>query len=123
MHVMHKPKQWEEYLPLVEFVYNNGYQESMKMSPFEALYGRKCRVPITLDNPSEKVALGPELLKELEQAMVQIRKNLKIYQDRQKSYVDRKRTPRNFKIGDHVYLRVKPKRSSMKIGMFAKLAP
>jgi hypothetical protein len=41
MHVMHQPKQWEEYLPLVEFSYNNGYQESLKMSPFEALYGRK----------------------------------------------------------------------------------
>jgi transposase InsO family protein len=40
MHVMHQPKKWEDYLPLVEFSYNNGYQESLKMSPFEALYGR-----------------------------------------------------------------------------------
>jgi hypothetical protein len=35
MHVMHQPKKWEDYLPLVEFAYNNGYQESLKMSPFE----------------------------------------------------------------------------------------
>jgi hypothetical protein len=41
MHVMHQPKKWEDYLPLVEFTYNNGYQESLKMIPFEALYGRK----------------------------------------------------------------------------------
>jgi hypothetical protein len=40
MHVMHMPKKWENYLPLVEFSYNNGYYESLKMSPFEALYGR-----------------------------------------------------------------------------------
>jgi hypothetical protein len=40
MHVMHQPKKWEHYLPLAEFSYNNGYQESLKMSPFEALYGR-----------------------------------------------------------------------------------
>jgi hypothetical protein len=63
------------------------------MSPFEALYGRKCRFPISWDNIVEKVTLGPELLKEMEQAIVQIRKNLKIVQDRQKSYADRKRTP------------------------------
>ena len=103
-------------------MYNNGYQESLKMSMFEALYGRKCRVPISWDNLVEKFTLGLELLKEMEQAMVQIRKNLKISQDRQKSYVDSKRTPREFKVGYHVYLQVKPKRSFMKIGMCAKLA-
>jgi transposase InsO family protein len=41
MHLMHQPKKWEGYLSLVEFSYNNGYQESLKMSPFEALYGRQ----------------------------------------------------------------------------------
>jgi hypothetical protein len=46
MHVMHQPKKWEDYLPLVEFAYNNGYQESLKMRPFEALYGRQCKIPI-----------------------------------------------------------------------------
>jgi hypothetical protein len=40
MNVMHYTKKWEDYLPLVEFSYNNGYQASLKMSPFEALYGR-----------------------------------------------------------------------------------
>jgi transposase InsO family protein len=41
MYVMDKPSKWEDYLHLVEFAYNNGYQASLKMSPFEALYGRK----------------------------------------------------------------------------------
>lgn len=43
--VMQKPTQWEEYLHLVEFAYNNGYHTSTKMSPFEVLYERKCRTP------------------------------------------------------------------------------
>jgi hypothetical protein len=47
MHVMHQPKKWEDYLPLVEFAYNNGYQESLKMSLFEALYGRQCKTPVS----------------------------------------------------------------------------
>jgi hypothetical protein len=41
MNVMHQPKKWGDYLPLLEFSYNNNYQESFKMSPFEALYGRQ----------------------------------------------------------------------------------
>jgi hypothetical protein len=104
MHVMHQPKKWEDYLPLVEFSYNNGYQESLKMSPFEALYGRQCNIPISWNNPVDRVTIGPDMLKEMEQQVIQIRQNLKIAQDRQKSYADRKRTPREFKAGDHVYL-------------------
>jgi hypothetical protein len=37
---------WEKWLPLAEFLYNNSYQESIKIAPFEALYGRKCRTPL-----------------------------------------------------------------------------
>ena len=46
MYVMQQPTKWEDYLHLVEFSYNNGYQDSLKMSPFEALYGRQCHTPI-----------------------------------------------------------------------------
>jgi transposase InsO family protein len=73
MQVMHRPKQWEEYLPLVEFAYNNGYQESLKMSPFKTLYGRKSKVLISWGSLVEKITLGPKLLKEMEQAIVKIR--------------------------------------------------
>jgi hypothetical protein len=41
MYVMDKTSKWEDYLHLVNFSYNNGYQTSLKMSPFEALYGRR----------------------------------------------------------------------------------
>ena len=51
MYVMGRPTKWEDYLHLVEFAYNNGYQASAKMSPFEIMYGRKCTtlVVITLN--------------------------------------------------------------------------
>ena len=68
-----KTSKWEDYLHLVEFSYNNGYQASLKMSPFEALYGRKCSTPVSKDNPSDRVVLGPELLKEMEDQMVKIK--------------------------------------------------
>jgi hypothetical protein len=51
IHVMHYPKKWEDYLPLVEFTYNNGYQESLKMGPFEALYGRQYLTGFNFSGP------------------------------------------------------------------------
>ena len=59
----------------------------------------------------------------MEKQVTQIKQNLKVAQNRQKSYVDQKRTPREFKTRDHVYLRVKPGKSSMRMGACAKLAP
>jgi hypothetical protein len=47
MYVMDKPSKWEDYLHLVEFAYNNGYQASVKMSPFEAVYSRMCNTPVS----------------------------------------------------------------------------
>jgi hypothetical protein len=70
MHVMHQPKKWEDYLPLVEFAYNNDYQESLKMSPFEALYGRQCKIPISWNNPVDRITIGPNVLKEMEQQVI-----------------------------------------------------
>ena len=82
MYVMDKPSKWEDYLHLVEFAYNNGYQSSLKMIPFEALYGRKCNTPVSWDNPVDRVVLGPEFLKDMEDQMVTIKHNLKEAQDR-----------------------------------------
>jgi hypothetical protein len=53
-------------LPLVEFAYNNGYQASLKMSPFEALYGRPCNTPVRWSNPIKNISFGPDMLKEME---------------------------------------------------------
>jgi transposase InsO family protein len=122
MYVMDKPSRWEDYLHLVEFAYNNGYHASLKMSPFEALYGRKCNTPVSWDNPADRALVGHELLKEMEDQMIKIKRNLKAAQDRQKSYADSNRTHREFKVGDHVFLKVNTNRSSLKLGSCAKLA-
>ena len=61
MYVMDKPSKWKDYLHLVELYYNNGYQASLKMIPFEALYGRRCSTPVSWDNPTDRVVVGLEL--------------------------------------------------------------
>ena len=92
MYVRDHPKKWEYYLYLVEFSYNNHYQTSTKLIPFEILYGRKCNTPISWSNPVHILVLGPDLLKEMELTVKQVQSNLKIAHDRHKSHADLKRT-------------------------------
>jgi hypothetical protein len=73
MYVMDQPLKWEDYIHLVEFSYNNVYRASLKMSPFEALYDKKCNTPVNWDNPADRAVVGPELLKEMEDQMVRIK--------------------------------------------------
>ena len=54
----------KDYLPLLEFSYNNSYQSTIKMGPFEALYGRKCRTPLCWSELDEALTMGPELVQE-----------------------------------------------------------
>jgi hypothetical protein len=122
MYVMDTPSKWEDYMHLVEFSYNNGYQSSLKMSPFESLYGRKCNTPVSWDNPIDRVILGPELLKDMEDHMVKIKKNLNVAKDRHKVYADKNKTSRKFKVGEYVLLKVKPKKISLKLGSCTKLS-
>jgi hypothetical protein len=70
MYVMHQPKKWEYYLPLVEFFYKNGYEESRKMSPFEAFYDRQCKTPVSWSNPVDRISIRPDMMKEMEQQVV-----------------------------------------------------
>jgi hypothetical protein len=92
MYVMDNQTQWEKYLPLVEFAYNNNYHSSIGMPPYEALYGRPCRTPLSWDRLEDRVTVGPELIQEMEEQVIQIRQRLKEAQDRHKSYADAHRT-------------------------------
>jgi hypothetical protein len=121
MYVRTKPSKWEDYLHLVEFAYNNGYQTSAKLRPFEILYGRKCMTPISWDNPADRLMVGPEMLQEMENMVRKVQQNLKEAQDRQKSYADQKRRHLEFQVGGHVYLKVKAQKSSLKLGNCAKM--
>ena len=73
MYVMHQQRRWE-YLPLVQFYQNNGYQESLRMSLFEALYGFICNTPISWSDPVNMVLIGLDMLVETEQEMQVIRR-------------------------------------------------
>jgi hypothetical protein len=92
----------DKSLPYAEFSYNNSYQASLKMSLFEALYGRKCRTPLYWDQTGEQQFFGTELIQEAEEQVSIIRENLRVVQTRQKSYADNRRRLLEFKEGDHV---------------------
>ncbi|GJY13269.1 reverse transcriptase domain-containing protein [Tanacetum coccineum] len=70
-------KGWKRHLPLVEFSYNNSYHASIKASPFEALYGRKCRSPVCWAKVGDVQLIGPEIIHETTEKIVQIRQRLK----------------------------------------------
>ena len=69
MYVMDQQKSWEEFLPLVEFAYNNSYQSTIKMTPFEFLYRRPCQTPLSWYRLEDRVLVGPEVIQEMEQQM------------------------------------------------------
>nr|GFC66545.1 reverse transcriptase domain-containing protein [Tanacetum cinerariifolium] len=83
-------KGWVNHFPLVEFSYNNSYHATVKAAPFEALYGRKCRSPICWTEAGEAQMLGPELIQETMEKIVQIKQRMQAARDRQKSYADLK---------------------------------
>eukprot|EP00253_Pinus_taeda_P034815 PITA_34815 len=93
------------------------------MSLFESLYGRCCNTPISWSDPVNRVLIGPYMLVEMEKEMQVIKKNLKLTKDRQKSYADEYRVFKEFQVGEQVYLCINPKKSSLRIGSCAKLAP
>eukprot|EP00253_Pinus_taeda_P029623 PITA_29623 len=113
----------DDYLHLVEFSNNKGYHTSLQMSPFEVLYGRKCRTPSSWGGPEDRLMLGPEMLQEMEELVKRIRVNLKVVQDRQNNFADRKRSFKEYQVGDHVYVRIRAKKSTLQWGGCAKLAP
>ena len=114
---------WEENLPLVEFAYNNSYQASIQMAPYEALYGRPCRSPICWMEVGESSTTGPDLIRDTTKKVGLIRKRLLTAQSRQKSYADKRRRPLEFEAGDHVFLKVMPEKGVVRFGKQGKLSP
>ena len=114
---------WEEHLPLVEFSYNNSYQTSIQMAPYEALYGRPCRLLLCWTEVGESSITGPDLIRDTSKKVSLIRQRLLTAQSRQKIYADVRRRPLEFEIGDHIFLKVMPKREAVRFGKLGKLSP
>jgi hypothetical protein len=120
--ILHFDKSWDKCLSLAEFSYNNSYQASLKMAPFDALYGRRCRTPLNWSEAGERELFGPDLVKDAKERVQVIRENLKMAQMRQKSYHDKVTAPRHFEVGDYVYLKVSPTKGVQRFGVKGKLA-
>jgi hypothetical protein len=121
--VIHYDKNWDKCLSLVEFSYNNSYQASLKIAPFEALYGRRCRTPLSWSQTGERRIFGPDLVIGAEEKVRVVQENPKTVQSIQKSYFDKRRKPLKFDVGDRVYLRVSPTKGVQRCGVKGKLAP
>jgi hypothetical protein len=115
--------KWGKHLPLAEFSYNNSYQESIKISPFESLYGRPCHTPLSWSKSGERVIFGPDIVTEAEEKVKKIQANILVVQSHQKSYTDKRHNPLEFEVGDHEYLRVSPMKCVCRFGIKGKLAP
>ncbi|GKC99299.1 putative reverse transcriptase domain-containing protein [Tanacetum coccineum] len=114
---------WDVHIPLIEFLYNNSYHSSVRCASFEALYGRKCHTLILWVEVGEGQLIGPNLVQETTEKILQIKDRLKVARDRQKSYADKKRKPLEFSVGEHVLLKVSPWKGVVRFGKKGKLAP
>ncbi|XP_030494790.2 uncharacterized protein LOC115710569 [Cannabis sativa] len=81
--VMDFKGSWSKYLPLIEFSYNNSYQITIGMAPYELLYGKKCRSPIHWDKMGERKYLGPKLVQKTNEAIDKIKARMFASQSRQ----------------------------------------
>ncbi|GJW56088.1 putative reverse transcriptase domain-containing protein [Tanacetum coccineum] len=102
---------------------NNSYHSNIRCAPFEALYGRKCRSPVLWAEIRESRLIGPKMVQETTDKVVQIKERLKVARDCQKSYADNRRKPLEFSVGDHVLLKVSPWKSVVRLSKKGKLAP
>ncbi|KAL0546694.1 hypothetical protein IC582_016606 [Cucumis melo] len=117
------PGSWDSHLHLMEFAYNNSYQATIGMAPFEALYGRCCRSPVCWGEVGEQRLMGPELVQSTNEAIQKIRSRMHTAQSRQKSYADVRRKDLEFEIGDKVFLKVAPMKGVMRFERRGKLSP
>ncbi|WVZ52439.1 hypothetical protein U9M48_003494, partial [Paspalum notatum var. saurae] len=114
---------WEDSLPYAEFSYNNSYQASIEMSPFQALYGCQCRTPLMWEEAGEKQFFGLAMFVEAAENVAKVRDNLRIAQSHQKSYADKRRCELTVEAGEFVYLKVSPLCGTKRFHTRGKLAP
>ncbi|GKC62939.1 putative reverse transcriptase domain-containing protein [Tanacetum coccineum] len=114
---------WVRHFPLIEFSYNNSYHTSIKAAPFDALYGRKCRLPVCWAEVGQVQLTSPEMVQETTEKVIQIKQRMQAARDRQKIYTDLKHKPMEFEVGDRVMLKVSPWKTVVRFGKQGKLNP
>ncbi|KAL0560581.1 hypothetical protein IC582_000990 [Cucumis melo] len=121
--VMKFLSSWDSHLHLMEFAYNNSYQATIGMAPFEALYGKCCKSPVCWGEVGEQRMLGPELVQITNASIQKIRARMLTAQSRQKSYVDERLKDLKFDVGDMVFLKVAPMKGVLRFEKKGKLSP
>ena len=121
--VIEFPGSWDSHLHLMEFAYNNSFQATIGMAPFEALYGKCCRTPVCWSEVGEHRLMGPELVRSTNEAIQKIRARMQTAQSRQKSYADVRRKDLKFDVGEKVFLKVAPMKGVMRFEKKGKLSP
>ncbi|GJY60282.1 putative reverse transcriptase domain-containing protein [Tanacetum coccineum] len=116
-------KGWDRHLSLVEFSYNNSYHTSIKATPFKALHERKYWSPICWAKVEDSQIIGPEIIHETTEKIIQIKSRIQAARDCQKSYADVRRKPFEFQVGDKVMLQVSPWKGVIHFGKRGKLNP
>ncbi|GJR45534.1 putative reverse transcriptase domain-containing protein [Tanacetum coccineum] len=116
-------KGWDRHLPLVNFSYNNSYHTSIKVTPFEALYGRKYRSLVCWAEVRDAQLTGSEIIHETTEKIIQIKKCIQAARDRQKSYADKRLKQLEFEVCDRVILKVSPWKRVIRFGKRGKLNP
>ncbi|XP_069154646.1 uncharacterized protein [Solanum lycopersicum] len=115
--VIHFKDSWDDHLSLIKFVYNNNYHCSIQMTPYEALYGHRCRSHVGWFEVGQATLIGPDSVLYAMERVQLIRDRLKIAQSHQKSYADVKRRELEFQVYDWVFLK-----GVMRFGMKGKLS-
>ncbi|CAA7042786.1 unnamed protein product [Microthlaspi erraticum] len=113
----------KDYLPLAEFSYNNSFQASIGMSPYEALYGRPCRTPLCWTQVGERSLYGRDFVEETTERIRVLKLKMKEAQDRQKSYADKHRRELEFQPGDMVFVKLITFKGKDKAAATGKLKP
>ncbi|XP_028099594.1 uncharacterized protein LOC114299119 [Camellia sinensis] len=97
------------------------YQASIGLAPFKTLYGLPCRSSVCWTKVGDAPMLGPELVCETIDKVALIRKRLATAQSRQKCYDNKRGAPLSFEVGDHIFLKISPRRSLVRFGKSGKL--
>ena len=106
----HKPQDWCKWLPWAQYWYNTSWHSSIRMAPYQALYGR---TPPTISSYIPKTArlqAVEDALMDRDATLQLLKDNLSKAQDRMKKWADLHRTERTFEVGDLVFLRLQPYR-------------
>ena len=109
-YVAGQQRTWIKWIHLGEYCYNTNYHMSIRMTPFNALYGYEALDYADLAFGESRDPKAKDWIQDIYDILKILKENLQIAQNQQKLYADKHRIERSFEVGDLVYLRIQPYR-------------